>query len=128
MQSKRYDSTNPKYIDEIIKITKLDPERSIKSLNDKEFEMFWKAIEQIEAWTIGKEDFIEKWIISGVHKKRGVITEYLIKSSKGLTWYSKNEAIMLALEGRLHAVIVHLKAGVNYLRPEYGSKPFELIT
>ena len=36
---KRYDSTNPNYIDEIVKITKFDPERTIKSLNDKEFEM-----------------------------------------------------------------------------------------
>lgn len=36
------------YIDEIVKITKLDPERTIKSLSTAEFLIFWKAIEQIE--------------------------------------------------------------------------------
>jgi hypothetical protein len=30
---RKYDSSNPKYIDTIVKITKLDPERTIKSLN-----------------------------------------------------------------------------------------------
>lgn len=125
---KRYDKTNPKYIDAIVKITKLDPERTIKSLNDHEFERFWKAIELIEKWTIGTEDFIEKWIISGVHKKRGVITEYLIQTSHGPTWFSKQDALELAFEGRLHATIVYLKTGSSYLRPEYGSNPFDLIT
>jgi hypothetical protein len=124
---KRYDSTNPKYIDSIIEMTKLDPERAIKSLSDREFEMFWKAIEHIEKWIVGREDFIEKWIISGVHKKRGVITEYLIGSGKELAWFSKQEAIDLAREGKLHAVIVYLKTGVHYLRPKYGTKPFELV-
>lgn len=56
---KRYDGTNPAYIDEIVKITKFDPERTIKSLSDKEFEVFWKAIELIEKWKIGSEVFIE---------------------------------------------------------------------
>ncbi len=45
---RRYDGTNPRYIDEIVGITGFDPERTICSLNDKEFEMFWKAIEQVE--------------------------------------------------------------------------------
>lgn len=75
---KRYDESNRTYIDEIVKITGFDPERTIKSLNSKEFESFWKAIEFIEKWIVGKEDFIEKWYIAGVHKKRGIITEYLI--------------------------------------------------
>ena len=124
---KRYDSTNPNYIDEIVKITKFDPERTIKSLNDKEFEMFWKAIEFVEKWREGTEDFIEKWIISGVHKKRGVIVEYLVHKSPKDVWITKEQAIQFATEGRLHAVIVHLKNGTNYLRPEYRAKPFEII-
>ena len=37
---KRYDQKNVKYIDEIVKITKFDPEITIKSLNKKEFETF----------------------------------------------------------------------------------------
>ena len=125
---KRYDGPNPKYIDAIVKITKLDPERTINSLDDLEFERFWKAIELIEKWAVGTEDFIEKWIISGVHKKRGVITEYLIQTSHGPTWFSKQDALELAFEGRLHATIVHLKTGIYYLRPEYESNPFECVT
>ncbi|MGE5196790.1 MAG: hypothetical protein ACM3JI_05615 [Anaerolineae bacterium] len=125
---KRYDSTNPKYIDEIVAITGFDPERTIRSLSDKEFEMFWKAIEKVEKWKVGREDFIEKWYISGVHKKRGVITEYLVKKKSASTWTSKEEALKLAMEGRLHAIVVHLKTGHAYLRPEFGSKPFELIS
>ncbi len=34
----------------------------------------------------------------------------------------------LALEGRLHATIVHLKNGTMYLRPEYGSHAFTRVT
>lgn len=81
-----------KYIDEIVKITKLDPERTIKSLNDKEFDLFWRAIEQIEKWTVGEEDFIEKGIISGVHKKRGVIFDYLVQKSHESHWVDKRRS------------------------------------
>jgi|ERR1700722_15866708 len=123
---KRYDERNPTYIDEIVKITGLDPERTIKSLNPKEFESFWKAIEFVEKWIVGKEDFIEKWYIAGVHKKRGIITEYLIAMKKEI-WVSKMDAMKLVVEGRLHAVIVHLKNGTYYLRPEYKQKPFETV-
>ena len=124
---KRYDKTNPLYIDEIVKITKFDPERTIKSLDEKEFAMFWRAIEQIENWEVGDDDFIEKWIISGVHKRKGVVTEYLIKKPECDEWALKDRALKLSAEGRLHAVIVHLKNGTTFLRPEYGSSPFKLF-
>jgi len=100
-----------------------DPERA-----DDEFKMFWKAIEQIEKWAVGEEDFLEKLHISGVHKKRGVIVEYFATISKKPVWISKEESLRLAKEGRLHATIVHLKNGTVYLRPEAGAKPFELIS
>ncbi|MCB1114860.1 MAG: hypothetical protein KDK71_00195 [Chlamydiia bacterium] len=124
---KRYDKKNPKYIDAIVKITKLDPERTLCSLDDLEFEQFWKAIESIEKWTVGTEDFIEKWVISGVHKNRGVITEYFIQTNQGPRWVSKQEALEMAFEGRLHATLVHLKTGTYYLRPLFGSTPFECM-
>jgi hypothetical protein len=124
---KRYDRKHLTYIDEIVKITKFDPERTIKSLNDKEFEQFWKAIEFIEKWRVGDEDFIDKWFISGVHKKRGVIVEYLVQQPQKDAWIAKEQAIQLAIQGRLHAVVVHLKNGTNYLRPEYKAKPFAII-
>jgi len=122
---KRYDSTNPKYIDEIVKITGFDPERTIKSLSSREFELFWKAIEQVENLEEGREDFVEKRYISAVHKKRGVITEYLVKGNKSSQWVAKKDALELAEEGRLHAIAVHPKKGHGYLRPEFGFKPFE---
>jgi len=121
---KKYDHSNPQYIDTIVKITKLNPERTIKSLNDEEFELFWKAIEQTEKWEVGNEEFIEKWIISGVHKKHNVITEYLVHKKSDSVWVSKPEALQLALQGRLHAILVHLKTGTLYLRPEFSSHSF----
>ncbi len=75
-----YEPKKKNYIDIIVDRTGLDPNRTIKSLSDKEFDSFWKAVEFVEKWEEGDEEFIEKWIISGVH------------------------------------------------RPEYGTKPFELIT
>ena len=88
--------------------------------------MFWKEIEQVENWEKGKEDFIDKCYISAVRKKHGVITEYLIKQNKISEWVSKKEALKLAEEGRLHAVVVHPKKRQAYLRPEFGSKSFEM--
>jgi len=123
-----YEPKKKDYIDIVADKTGLDPERTIKSLNDKEFKRFWQAVEFVEKWEVGREDFIERWIIAGVHKKRGVIFEYCIRISKGCIWLQKTEAIALASEGRLHASIVHLKNGTAYLRPEYNAKPFELLT
>lgn len=125
---KRYDEYNPLYIDSIVGITGLDPDRTVGSLSPKEFELFWKAIEQVEDWKIGREDFIEKWYISGVHKKRGVITEYLVANDTESVWMSKEKAIELAETQKLHAILVHLKSGSNYLRPEYGVDRFTLVS
>ncbi len=53
--------------------------------------------------------------------------EYLIIQSGKNKWFAKSEAINLALQGKLHAILVHYKSSY-YLRPEHGSKPFEVIT
>lgn len=124
--SKRYVESDPGHIHKIVKMTRLNPNRTIKSLTDQEFEIYWKAIEENEGWEVGQEVFIEKWYITGVHKKRGVITEYLVETTDGPTWTPKEQALKLALEGRLHATLVHMKDGRLFLRPEFGSKPFEL--
>lgn len=124
----RYDEKNKKYIDQIVKLTGLDPERIIKSLTDHEFEIFWKAIEYIEGWEVGEEEFFEKWYISGVHKKHGIIIAYLVEINKKTELFAKEKAINLAKEGHLHAIIVHLKNGTVFLRPEFGAKAFELVS
>ena len=99
----------------------------IKDLTIKEFDQLREAIERIEGWKVGQEDFIDKWYISGVHKKRGVIIEYLVDKKGKSSWLAKEEALKLALEGKLHATIVHLKNGTTYLRPEHGKQPFTRI-
>lgn len=124
--SEKYVESDPSHINTIVQLTKLDPNRTIKSLSDKEFESYWKAIEKKEGWRTGSEEFIEKWYISGVHKKHGVITEYLIVKNDTPIWISKEEAIKWALEGHLHATIVHMKNGLMFLRPEFGSGAFIL--
>lgn len=127
--SKRYVKKDPAHIHKIIKLSKnrLTPDQTIKSLSEKEFEIYWKAIEQNEGWEVGREEPIPKWIISGVHKNRGLIIEYLVTKREGSSWIPKAEAIKLTEEHRLHAVVVHLNNGTIYLRPEYGKKPFQII-
>ncbi len=125
--SEKYVKEDPGHARKITQMAKLDPNRTIRSLNDEEFERYWKAFETNEEWTIGKEDFIEKWHITGVHKKKGVISEYLVKNTKTSRWVSKEDGLKLALEGRLHATIVHLKTGTVFLRSLFGVMGFKIL-
>ena len=123
----KYDKDNAKeYRRMILSISKLDPNTCIKDLKPKEYNQFQEAIERIEGWEAGEEDFIEKWYISGVCKKEGVITEYLINKKGKDVWIAKEDALNLANKGRLHATIVHLKNGTIFLRPEYGSSFYRI--
>jgi hypothetical protein len=105
----RYVKEDPGHGPKIAKMSNLDSNRKISSLSDEEFERYWKAIEKNERWEVGEEDSIPKWIISGVHKKKGVITEYLICINKESKWLPKQEAIKWTMEGKLHATLVHIK-------------------
>lgn len=96
-------------------------------MSGKEFDQLRGTIERIEGWEVGQEDFIEKWYISGVHKKQGVIVEYLVNKGSKASWITKEDAVNLSKAGRLHATIVHLKNGTTYLRPEYGKHPFTRV-
>ena len=119
-----YTPDNPDHIDSIVEETGFDRMRKISSLNPVEFEKYWKAIEKIEKWVAGREDFIDVWYITGVHIKRGVIQEYCIHKNGSDAWISKEEAISLASKQRIHAILVHSPNGSLYLRPEYKSKRF----
>jgi len=101
--------------------------RTIKPLNEKEFETYWKAIEQNEGWAVGSELFVDKWYITGVHKKRGVIYEYCVQKNGQDIWMPKSEAISMAASQQLHAIVVHMKNGACYLRPEYHAPPFSSL-
>ena len=99
--------------------TKFDMDRTIRSLNEKEYEKLLDAMKKHEGWREGKEEYIEVKKILGIHiNKKRIIFEFLVGNSDASTWISKQEAIALAENGRLHAVIVHGKNG-TYLRPEY---------
>lgn len=125
----KYDKHNAAdYRRMLLSISKLDPNKLIKNLSNEEFEKLRIAIERIEGWKEGKEDFIDKWYITGVHKKRGVITEYCVNQSGNSIWLVKQNAIQITLEGRLHATIVHMKTGSMYLRPEHHNHSFIVIT
>jgi hypothetical protein len=94
--SKRYIERDPDHIKKIKKLSGLDPDRTINSLETHEFERYWRAIEQNEKWEIGREDFINKWYITGVQLKHGIIYEYLSCQNGQDIWLSKSEAITLA--------------------------------
>ena len=124
----KYDKDNAKkYREMVLSISKLDPNKRIEDLTSSEFKRLREAMERIEGWKEGREDFIKKWYISGVHTKEGVIQEYLIKKEGRKQWVTKKEAVRLAEQGRLHAVIVHGKNGCIFLRPECGAKPFLVV-
>src|SRR3990167_7628789 len=48
--SEVYVRSDRDHVKKITKITGLAPARTIKSLSKKEFEVYWKAIEQVEGW------------------------------------------------------------------------------
>ncbi len=125
----KYDKHNAtEYRRMLLSISKLDLNKLIKNLSPEEFERLRVAIERIEGWKEGREDFIDKWYITGVHKKRGIITEYCVNQLGHSIWILKQEVIQLALEGRLHATLVHIKSGTIYLRPEHHNHSFVVIT
>lgn len=104
---------------------KFDMDRTIRSLNDEEYEKLLDAMKKHEGWREGREEYIEMKKILGIHfSKKRVITEFLVGDSKASVWISKQQAIALAEEGRLQAIVVHTKLGV-YLRPEYHGMPFK---
>lgn len=104
--------------------TKFDMKRTVKALNNDEYEKLLKAMEVHEGWKEGFEEFVEvKSVVCVRMNRKHVISEYLIKDLKQEQWCSKDESIALAEEGRLHAIVVHAKRGA-YLRPEFHAKPF----
>ena len=107
--------------------TKFDMERTIRSLNDEEYEKLLDAMKKHEGWREGKEEYIEVKKILGIHfNKKRIISEFLVGNSSTSVWISRQEAIILAEDGKLHAVVVHAKNCV-YLRPEYHHTPFKQL-
>lgn len=110
------DTTN--YQKLVKQITKLDLKRKIDSLNDGEMKKLIDAIERIEGYSKGTEEYIEiKSIIDAQKGKTGSLTRYQLDDE---TWISKDEAIELTEKGNVaNAVVVRPMERNTYLR----SKP-----
>jgi len=99
-------------------------DRTIRSLNEEEYEKLLDAMKKHEGWREGREEYTEIEKIEGVHlNKQHVITEFFVGNSSGSRWISKTEAIALAAAGALFAIVVHTKAGA-YLRPKRRQTSF----
>lgn len=104
--------------------TKFDMDRTIRSLSDEDYEKLLDAMMKHEGWRVGREEYKEIKKIVGVHvDEKHVISELLVSCSVGKEWIKKAEAIILAAEGLLDAIVVHAKKTV-YLRPKFHHTSF----
>ena len=76
--------------------SKLDMDRTIRSLDDKEYEKLLDAMKKHEGWREGREEYTEIKKVLGVHIKRHVIFEFLIGNGNDSKWITKKDAIALA--------------------------------
>jgi hypothetical protein len=114
-----------RYRQAIQRSTQFDLQRKISSLSLYEFEILLDAMKKHEGWIPGVEEFIEVKNIICVHlNNKRVIAEFLIGDDLSSTWFARSEAIMLAEQSKLHAIVVHAKQG-TYLRPEYHQLSFK---
>lgn len=133
---KKYTGVDPKnpdtdesiqYRKDIQTMTQFDMQRTIRSLSTKEYEQLLDAMERHEGWNFGHEGCVEVKKITGIHlNKQRAIFEFLVEDSSSKIWISKEEAINLAKEGMLRAVVVKGKNTV-YLRPEYHQISFKQL-
>ncbi len=104
--------------------TKFDMNRTIRSLNDEDFEKLLDAMKKHEGWREGREEYTEVKKVMGVRiNKRRVISEFLVGNSGGSLWVTKKDAITLAEAGELYAIVIHTK-GDPYLRPKFHQASF----
>jgi hypothetical protein len=107
--------------------TKFDMDRTIRSLNDDEYEKLLDAMKKHEGWREGREEYNEIKKVLGIHfDKRHTIFEFLIGNSKERSWITKKESIALADQGLLFAIVVHTKGNI-YLRPKHNQPPFSQL-
>jgi hypothetical protein len=115
------------YRNDIRKFTKFDMKRTVRSLNDVEYEQLLDAMTRHEGWRDGLEIpiFVKKILSVHVNSKH-VISEFLVGDDQEKEWITKSSAISLVQAGRLHAILVHTKKG-TYLRPAFHHIPFKQL-
>ncbi|MBM3193002.1 MAG: hypothetical protein FJZ59_02065 [Chlamydiae bacterium] len=113
------------YRDFLKKATKLDMKRTIESLNEDEFNTLIQKMENYEGWHpwAEGEEFIPVQKIIGVKMNHHKVTDFLILSLTEKRWITRAEAINLAENQLLRAVVVHNKKQ-TYLRPFPHETPY----
>ena len=105
--------------------TKFDMKRTIRSLSENEFSILIKKMENYEGWHPWPdgEDYTPIQKVGGVKMSHHRITDYLIVNLQEKRWVTREEAIQLAENKLLRAVVVHNKKH-TYLRPFPHDTPF----
>lgn len=113
------------YRDFLKKATKLDMGRTIQSLNEDEFNTLIKKMENYEGWHPWPEgeEYIPIQKIIGVKMIHHKVTSYLVLNPPEKRWLTREEAINLAENQLLRAVVVHNKKQ-TYLRPFPHETPY----
>ena len=103
-----------KYVAFIKKKTGVSETILIKDYPKDAFQKLWQAIEKMEGWKQGKiKEYSTKGKVTKVLKnKKGSIVKYLVD---GFGWLNKKEAVQLASEKKIDAVVVTRK-GTTFLR------------
>jgi hypothetical protein len=106
------------YRDFLRKSTKLDMTKTIESLSNDEFNILIKKMENYEGWHpwAEGEEYIPIQKVVGIKISNHGITSYLVLDFSEKKWISREEAISLAENRKLRAVVVHNKK-YTYLRP-----------
>jgi hypothetical protein len=113
------------YRDFLQKSTKLDMTRTIQSLSDDEFNVLIKKMENYEGWHPWPEgeEYIPILKVVGIKISGHRITSYLVQDISEKKWIPREQAISLAENQKLRAVVVHNKK-CTYLRPFPHDPPF----
>ncbi len=103
------------FVTRLSSLTKIPPDRTVRSLNDTEFQSLVKGIERLCGYVkLGNELVILlPKIMAKIENGKGKEDIYLLEDN---TVISKNEAIDQILKHRLDAVIVHERNGAIHLR------------
>lgn len=108
------------------KSTNLDLNRTLESLNPDEFNMLISKMENYEGWHPWEEGELYEPIqkIVAVKMHNHCITNFLVLDQFEKNWISREQAIELAENQKLRAVVVHRSKQV-YLRPFPHETPFK---
>ena len=113
--SPKHENKTPRYLRFLRKQTGVKDNTKINDFTADQFEKLWRAIERYEGSKEGTiTEVPAKKQIDAVRKnKKGTITAYHVEK---LGWISKPQAIQMAKEGKIDAVVATSRSGKLFLR------------